>query len=424
MRLIPLLIMLPMLSACTGRANVARSAEIADLAAAAEDPALAQERAARRLASRIATAMDERQLAAQVIITGLDSIGRLSCGMTALLEECPAGGIIIFRLNVGDDINSLRNLIAESVDLISRGTAVELFDYGEEGGLKTWTVLPFAAVDHEGGTVNRFRPVIEHPRAASVYWTMAQNTDWENAVEQLNADSLLAGNAMSGLGFNVNFAPVVEHLNDDNREFLISRSYGPDPDFTAQAAAAFIKGMEEAGILCTVKHFPGVAGADPHYHPSVLRGDHEALDELAAPFAALIDSGLARAIMVSHSSVPALDGEYIASLSQNVMGGWLRGELGFNGIIVSDDFVMEAARGPASAGGLRLMPEEAAVKSLAAGSDMVIVWPGDLRRTHAAIMQALAEETLPIKRLRYAARRIIYEKLRMGLVKSDTRDES
>jgi beta-N-acetylhexosaminidase len=239
---------------------------------------------------------------------------------------------------------------------------------------------------------------------------MAQSGGRDSVFARITGDSLTAGREINSLGVTMNLAPVAEYLNAENRDFLDDRSYGPDPAFVAAAAAAFIAGMEQAGVLCVVKHFPGSAGADPHLYPSVLKGDKAALAELSAPVAALIRGKQARALMVSHSVVPAVDSENIASLSPAVMGDWLRGELGFDGLIICDDFSMSAA------GGRGLKPEMAAVRSLAAGADMVLVWPPDLRRTHRAILAALNDGRLPRERLREAAGRIIFEKIRMGLI--------
>jgi len=211
------------------------------------------------------------------------------------------------------------------------------------------------------------------------------------------------------LGINLNFAPVAEYITDDNRNFLESRSYGHDPSFAGEAAAAFIGGMERAGVLCVIKHFPGSAGPDPHYSPSILNGDKVALNRLVHPFAALIKNG-ARAVMVAHTAVPKIDSE-IASLSAAVMGNWLREELGFGGLIITDDFTMAAAGGMKS--------EEAAIRSIAAGADMVLVWPSDLKRTHSAFVSALEDGRLSRERLREAAQRVIYEKLRMGLIERE-----
>jgi beta-N-acetylhexosaminidase len=105
------------------------------------------------------------------------------------------------------------------------------------------------------------------------------------------------------------------------------------------------------------------------------------------------------------------------------MNNWLRQELGFDGIIICDDFSFASAispasvRGPASAKGTdRIKPETAAVLSLAAGADMVLVWPPDIRRTHRAILAAINDGTLSYERLLEAATRIIFEKIRMGIM--------
>jgi beta-N-acetylhexosaminidase len=174
--------------------------------------------------------------------------------------------------------------------------------------------------------------------------------------------------------------------------------------------------MERAGLLCVIKHFPGNAGTDPHYHPSIIRGSRTEVELLVSPFVTLINEG-ARALMISHSSVPVIDRE-ISSLSPVIMEEWLRSGLGFQGIIISDDFSMAAARIPAEESP-QLSTEEASILSLASGADMVIVWPMDIRRTHMAIVAALADGSLSRERLREAASRVIFEKLRMGLIEQD-----
>ena len=352
------------------------------------------DRIARERAARIASALDDRQLAAQVIITGIDGKGGLSRDMKVLLSECPAGGIMLFRYNLDTEDGAIQNLIAESSAIIADALIIE-------GN----TIPPFVVVDHEGGKVNRFRPGAADLPAAYSYWETAQSEGRENALFQILTDSFNTGKKLRELGINFNLAPVAEFLNEDNTIFLEGRSYGPEPEFTVDSARAFITGMGLAGVICAVKHFPGSAGADPHYFPGKLNGSKEDMAELVFPFAALIRDNKARAIMVSHSAVPAWDAEKIASLSPTVMGGWLRQELGFDGLIISDDFSMGAATGAG-----RVKPEDAAVESLIAGADIVLVWPPDLRRTHRAIQAALANGRLSRRRLEESVGRIIYEK--------------
>ena len=365
----------------------------------------------RARAVEIAASLDDRLLAAQILICGIDGKGQLPPHIKELLAEFPAGGVMLFRYNLDTDNDAIRALVGETVSLIRKGCDVP----------------PFIAVDHEGGTVNRFMRGVATLPSASTYWELSLSQGKAQALEKIYADSLRAGQEINALGINLNFAPVAEHLNDNNRVFLESRSYGPDPLFTAEAAGAFVRGMEQAGVLCVIKHFPSSAGDDPHYSASAINADKAALDSLVYPFASLINTdGGARAVMAAHTLVPAVDSE-IASLSPAVMEDWLRGELGFDGIIISDDFSMAAAKIAAAriaaargtdAG--KQSPAEAAVRSIAAGADMVLVWPSDLRRTHGAFISALSGGQLSRERAREAASRVIYEKLRMELIREDS----
>jgi len=347
-------------------------------------------------AAAIASSLDDRLLAAQVLICGIDGRGKLPTHMEELIAEFPPGGVMLFRYNLNTENDAIRVLLAETVSLVRNKAGIP----------------PFMAVDHEGGTVNRFQRGVVTLPAASVYWELFLAEGREVALAKIEEDSLRAGREISGLGINMNFAPVAEYITGDNRGFLESRSYGPDPSFTADAAGAFVRGMRRAGVLCVVKHFPGSAGPDPHYSPSVINGDRTELDRLVFPFAQVFNHG-ARAVMIAHSSVPAMDSE-IASLSPVVMGNWLRGDIGFDGLIISDDFIMAAA-GNGS-------PEEAAIRSIAAGSDMVLVWPANLKHTHTTFISAIEEGRLSRERLRAAAARIIYEKLKMGFIISEDLD--
>jgi beta-N-acetylhexosaminidase len=167
-----------------------------------------------------------------------------------------------------------------------------------------------------------------------------------------------------------------------------------------------MRGMKAAGISCVVKHFPGNAG-DPHLETPLMRGGAESLRKAAAPFAALISGsgGGPAAVMVSHIVVPAWDAGKNASLSEVVMKEKLRGEFGFGGIILADDFSMGAISGGYDTA-------EKSREALAAGADMVMAWPRNLVSVHGAILAALEDGRLPRARLEDAASRIVREKLR------------
>jgi beta-N-acetylhexosaminidase len=204
--------------------------------------------------------------------------------------------------------------------------------------------------------------------------------------------------------------PVAETLDKENRLFLDTRSYGPAADFTETAAAVFVKSMDCAGIASAVKHFPGNTAADPHDGVSTIKADREQLNELVKPFTKIIRDVQPPAMMVSHAMVPALDSKRNASLSSEVIQNWLRGELGFEGIVLADDFSM----GAVAALGLR--PGTAAVEALNAGVDMIMVWPKDLVAVHASILEALKAGRLSRERLLEAASRVIAGKIRYGLI--------
>ena len=347
----------------------------------------------RTQAGIIASSMDNRLLAAHVIISGINGRGSLSQNTKALFGEIPTGGIMLFRNNLNTSNDDIRTFIDEAVTVIKDES----------------NIPPFMAVDHEGGSVYRFTQGVARLPAAASYWEQYNNEGREITLAKIETDSFESGSIIKTLGINMNFAPVAEFLTDENRRFLSSRSYGPDPIFTAQAAGSFVRGMEKAGIICVIKHFPGSAGNDPHFNLSVINMDRTSLNAFIYPFAILINQG-ARAIMAAHTSVTAIDSR-IASLSPVVMQNWLRGELGFNGIIISDDFAMAAAGSQ--------HPADAAVQSIAAGSDMILIWPHDLKQAHNTILAALEDGRLSRDRLLDAVSRIIYEKIRMGMIETD-----
>jgi beta-N-acetylhexosaminidase len=412
--------MVLLVSGCGGKPGSGASSAGPDLPdtelPAEEQEAALSMAAARDQAARIAASLDDRLLAAQVIMTGIEGRGALSGAMRELLAKIPAGSVMLFSYNL-DTAAGIRSLLEETAALVKAcsGDAAG----GPEG------IAPFIAVDHEGGSVNRFRAamngaavdgaVIEGaamslPAAAS-FWVMAQREGRGAALEAVGAAARRSGRELRELGITMNLAPVAEVLTEENGRFLADRSYGPDPGFVEQAAAAFVEGMEAEGICCIIKHFPGNSGADPHLGAVLLAGDRDALRSGVGPFAALIRRPAPPAMMVSHAVVPAWDGERNASLSPAVIRGWIRGELGFRGILAADDFSMASAAG--------ISPQEAAVEALRAGIDMVMAWPPDLARTYGAILSALDEGRLPRERIREAAARILAEKIRYGVYAPD-----
>jgi beta-N-acetylhexosaminidase len=365
---------------------------LASAGVAEEMPAL------RTRAEAIAASLDDSRLAGQVLLTGLDGNGALPSAMEALLRDISPGGIMLFRMNLDMDKPDAAAFLKTVSDL----AAISLPDIG--------TIPPFLAADHEGGAVHRFAEGVERLPPPLSYWEMAQQNGREYALGKIEEDAARSAAEIRALGISLNLAPVAETLNGENSAFLENRSYGPDSGFVAEASAAFVRGMAAAGLPCVVKHFPGNSAADPHSAASVLTGNRETLDKEIFPLARLIRENLSAGVMVSHAVVNAWDPGVNASRSPQVVTVWLRQNLGFSGIVLGDDFSM----GAVSAAGIK--EEDAAIEALNAGVDMVMTWPRSLGALHRAILGALKNGSLKRERLREAAARILYEKLRWGFI--------
>jgi beta-N-acetylhexosaminidase len=360
---------------------------------AGEDPVFT---AYRERAARIVSSLDEYYLTSQVLMTGLDNRTSLSEAMKTLLEDHPPGGIMFFRYNLNAEKDQVRSFLGDCSALVTAAIPSG--------------IVPFLAVDHEGGLVHRFGPGVEKLPAPASYWETARNEGWETALDTVETGARRSAKELRDLGITMNFAPVAEILTPDNSLFLETRSYGPDGAFVEAAAAAFIRGMDAGGIACAVKHFPGNSGTDPHTGRAILAEDRESLDQMARPFAALINDFNPPAFMISHVVIPAWDGERNASLSPEIIQRRLREEMGFTGIVLGDDYSMDAI----AFSGLGV--EDAVVAALNAGVDMVMTWPSNIRSIHGAILSALWEGRLAEERLRDAAERILAVKIRYGLI--------
>ena len=262
----------------------------------------------RNQAAVLAASLDDNALAAQIILTGIDGKAALSPFMSSLLERIPAGGIMFFKYNLDSPKADVKKLLSGASAAVTARTGIP----------------PFMAVDHEGGLVHRFGPGVERMPSALSFWRIAQREGWSAAIAGAETTYRRSAAEISELGINMVLGPVAEILDDDNRRFLETRSYGPDPYFTQAAAAAYIRSMEANGIASAVKHFPGNTAADPHSSLSSINAGKAALNRMVKPFAGLIRDLEPPLLMLSHVMVPALDSQRNASLSRSVIENWLR----------------------------------------------------------------------------------------------------
>jgi beta-N-acetylhexosaminidase len=238
------------------------------------------------------------------------------------------------------------------------------------------------ALDQEGGAVVRPTWVPAPPSA------MALGAADDPALAQ-DIGAAVA-RAVRALGFNWNFAPVLDLNNNPHNPVIAERSFGADPQRATELAMAWMAGSESEGVACCVKHFPGHGDTHVDSHRALPTVD-KALAELEkfefAPFR--MASGRAPAMMTAHIVYPALDPEFPATMSRRILSGLLRDEWRYRGVIITDGMDMHAIAGRYGAG-------QAAVRALVAGADMVMALgtPATQEQTLNAIAGALEDGTL------------------------------
>lgn len=274
--------------------------------------------------------------------------------------------------------------------------------------MRTMAGIPLLmAVDQEGGGVNRFLNVAGPlPAAADLHpAAVAQARGAQDAT------------MLHQYGFNFNLAPVVDVGAANAAPEFIGRAFSEDPAQVAALAGAYLQGLQQSGqVTGTIKHWPGglmETGSDPHTGMPILsrsRADWERID--VAPYRMLLAAGDVRAIMVSHEMIPSVDSKLPTSLSPTVIDGVLRGELGFNGVVITDDFVKMKAI--TDQWGLT----QACVLAVKAGADVVaaMATPDQVQGVKDALTQAVSSGTLTKARIDTSAQRILTLKIQMGLI--------
>ncbi len=265
--------------------------------------------------------------------------------------------------------------------------------------LRAANPLAVVAIDEEGGDVTRLFYDRGAPYPGNALLGRIDDTGLTERVARAVGDALVA------TGCTVAFAPDVDVNSNADNPVIGVRSFGADPGLAARHAAAWVRGLQSTGVAASAKHFPGHGdtATDSHLALPVVDVPLETLRERElVPFRAAIVAG-ARTIMTSHILLPRLDAEQPATLSPRIVHGLLRGELGFEGVIVTDALDMQGASG------VHGIPE-AAVRALAAGCDLLCIGSDNtdaqLDEIVAAIAAAVASGRLPAERVREAAARV------------------
>jgi beta-N-acetylhexosaminidase len=295
-----------------------------------------------------------------------------------LLNTIQPGGVVLFARNIGG---------AGELRALGRALRDE-FSY-----------RPLIAMDQEGGHVNRLRNIIgETPTIAEI--------KREEAVEKAEDFGRTTGRWLHQFHVDIDFAPVfdLEMFDEKADNALRERCWGKTADEVIAWAGAFLEGLEREGVAACPKHFPGLGAStrDSHEHlPTVTRTRKLILSEDVQPYAKFLRR--LTAIMVSHGHYPAFDGEkpLPASLSRRLITDLLRGEMGYTGLVFTDDMEMGAI---SQFGSL----EQAVVEAFNAGADVILVChsPQKALAAHEALAKAVESGKISRERLTQSQQRI------------------
>ena len=307
----------------------------------------------------------------------------------ALLTEVKPGGVILFGRNVA-----------------APGQVRALLD----GVRALLPIAPLLGVDQEGGLVDRLRRIFTPMPAARV---IREHGD----LAASRALGRITGEVLRMLGFNMNFAPVME-IMDGERDLLsnglYSRAFGRSPGEVLGYTTVYLRGLQGAGCIGCLKHFPGIGAGevDSHVEMPVVRLTHDDLmAQDLAPYIELFQrrDDRIRCVMVSHGGFPNIDilkqvkgGTIIpASLNPEIVTTLLREELGYKHLVMTDDLEMGAIARHCEI-------EEAVIRAFLAGEDMLAICahPELIRRGYRALLNAALEGTITKDRLQASLRRI------------------
>ena len=312
----------------------------------------------------------------------------------ALIQEVKPGGVIIFGRNVRGP-QQLRDLLDGVRELVPTS--------------------PLFGVDQEGGLVDRLRKIFTPMPSAR---TIREHGDLAAA----RALGRITGEALRLLGFNMNFAPVMSIMTDERdllSNGLYSRSFGRSPGEVLGYTTVYLRGLQETGIVACLKHFPGIGAGEVDSHeqmPMVSLSHDDLMAQDLAPYIELFQrkDDRVRCVMVSHGGFPNI---YIikgvtggllepASLSHNIVTNLLRGELGYQHLVVTDDLEMGAIAKHCEI-------EAAVVRAFLAGNDMMLICahPDTIRRGYQSLLGVARDGRLPRDRVRGSLKRVAALKL-------------
>jgi beta-N-acetylhexosaminidase len=314
-----------------------------------------------------------------------------------LVKKYHLGGVILFRENV----------------VTTEQTATLVSQY-QEAAEKYGLLM---TIDQEGGIVTRLQSGTDMPG------NMALGAARSPEIAHNVGNAI--GEELASLGINMNFAPVMDVNNNPDNPVIGVRSFGEDPQLVADLGVAYTKGLQEAGVAATAKHFPGHGdtAVDSHLGLPEVPHDKERLKQVELyPFQKAMEAGI-DAIMTAHVTFPKIDGtkaisqktgEEIAipaTLSYKVLTELMREEMGYEGVITTDAMNMKAIADHFGA-------VDAAIRAVKAGTDIVLM-PVGLEEVATGLLDAVKNGEITENRLEASVKRILTLKVKRGVIKEE-----
>lgn len=296
---------------------------------------------------------------------------------TDLLNEVPAGGICLFARNIRTAEQILKLL--QDISQLS-------------------LIRPMIAIDQEGGMVDRLRRIVTPISPAGAIKDGSQASEMGTII----------GHTLKDLGIDIDFAPVVDVVDDGragSSNGLFTRPFGSTKEETLEFAGAFLRALQKTGVVGCLKHFPGLGAAkvDSHERLPVIDIDRNVLESIDLyPYKKLFETSDVKSVMVAHAAFPNTDlqemsqnGKLLpASLSRRFIDGLLREQLGFDGVVITDDLEMGAV---VNEYGIA----EACIMAINAGADMLAICAGqqNIRDGYHGVLDAVNDGRIPIDRI-------------------------
>ena len=316
-------------------------------------------------------------------LTGVDGVNMAGDATKKALEDYPVGGIIYNSVNL-EDIDQTQELLAKTQEFAK--------------------VPLFLSVDEEGGDVAR----VAEKLGTTSFDPMYSYKDKGETVAHDNAE-VIASN-LRALGFNLDFAPVADTWSNPENTVIATRAYSDDFDEAAMLVAAAVKGFEDGGVMCTLKHFPGHGGTveDSHSGTAIVTSTAAELKAIELlPFKRGIDAG-ADMVMVGHLTVTDMDPDLPATLSPIVVPQLLRQYLGYDGVVITDGMQMGAITDN--------YDHDTIIKGIFDADIDIILDPNDLDAYITAIENALENGTITQAQIDAKVKRILTLKYTKGVI--------